>query len=342
MPVRIIQLLVIACCITALSAQASAQARKCPANAHPDGEDAKNYFCTCNPGYEPRGETCAPIPRATLDAACTAAVAVKLIDGRLANLRKVIGVLGANEAQWDKAREKVLEERFETSKALFGEVALTLAIAAAPIVRAKTTAKNVADIAELGAKSRLPLAGLPGELAELQRLKATTTDVQLTKKILEYEGALANLGRAEVWDHRAHIMEKTVEAAHLLHGNAALLRTKPLEEVKIVSPGPGRLNTFADGLYKTSTFVGSIAIVFATGPAAAAALGGGIAAGVLVAGGELINYREQNARLASMDQDATKRNQMKMELNSRLNALAQERERQNTTVKTVGTTHCKR
>lgn len=59
--------LMLASCVLALwIGAAAAQTRKCPANAHPDGEDAKNYYCTCNKGFEPIGNACMAIPKPPL------------------------------------------------------------------------------------------------------------------------------------------------------------------------------------------------------------------------------------------------------------------------------------
>ena len=61
----LLRLMLASCALALWIGAATAQQRKCPANAHPDGEDARNYYCTCDKGFKPIGNACIPIPQTT-------------------------------------------------------------------------------------------------------------------------------------------------------------------------------------------------------------------------------------------------------------------------------------
>jgi len=113
-------------------------------------------------------------------------------------------------------------------------------------------------------------------------------------------------------DHRA-------DAAEALNSEFEVMRLKP--------PSSGGV---ADGLYVSSAVLGRVAIVFVAateGPEAVAAAFGSAESSVLVSAREVVNLWEERGRLAALDQNASARNGIRVELNGRLNDLQQEHDR---------------
>lgn len=84
-------------------------------------------------------------------------------------------------------------------------------------------------------------------------------------------------------------------------------------------------NKVADELCMSSAFVGRIAVAFVASPIEAApTTTGSVLSSVAVGGRAAVNLWKERAELAALNQDASRRNRLKVELTSRLQSLEQE------------------
>lgn len=184
---------------------------------------------------------------------------------------------------------------------------------------AKTIAQSHLSSMEINAlweAVQKPLANLPSEEARLTRIMERTSDPALTQAIAKYIDALHKVQTAQRAKDFIHTEARIYDAAESLNSQFELMKLKPTESE----------NT--DGLYKSSAFLGQVAIVFvAEGPEAVAAAAGSAGASIAVGGRELVNLWDEHDQLAALNQNASDRNGLKVKLTGRLSDLLQERDR---------------
>jgi hypothetical protein len=143
---------------------------------------------------------------------------------------------------------------------------------------------------------------------------ATTKDAEVTKAILNYTSALHRLRDAEYTRDVAEMVARTRDATEILAAQYEVMNKKP----------PPR--DAANDLYASSALLGQFAIIFVSGPVAPWAVGAGAGASILVGAGELVNLWKEHEELKALDQNASDRNRMRVELTGRLTNLQQQHE----------------
>lgn len=260
------------------------------------------------------------VPNLAIDpnAARLDAAQLHLVDQRIANLKKAIALLGDSNPEWARERDHVLDDMHDTRLEISWETVNLMSLGFAEW--AKRMAKtNVADAAKnvLLKSLKESLADLPSEEARLDQIMATTKDIRLTKAILEYKGALQRLRDAQHARHVVEIVARARDAADMLKSEFDLMKT-----------GLNLGNKVADELYMSSAFVGGVAVLFVASPIeAAAATTGSVLSSVAVGGRAAVNLWKERAELAALNQDASRRNRLRVELTSRLQSLEQEHDR---------------
>ena len=302
---------------------AQAQSRQCPPNAHRDGEDDKHWYCTCNAGFKAKDGACVAVARNPVvpdlardsHAACLAAAQLRTVDNRIAGLKKSIALLSSANPEWDRQRERLLEEMHESRRDLSMEATNFVTLGMAEWAK-HAAGLRVSDLEKAASALREPLARLPAEAERVNSIMMTTTDGRLKNAMRNYASVAQRLSEARGG-------KQVVDAAARTRDMADAMRTE--FEVMKEHPQPQKI---ADRLYWSSALLGTIAIVFvAEGPAAVAAAVGSAGASVLVGGREAINLWKEHEQLAALDSNASDRNRMRVELNGRLADLQQQRGR---------------
>lgn len=296
-----------------------ARADGCPEGYRQVGEQQEETddAIIIHPVCEPVAPT---VPNLATDpnAARLSAAQLHLVDGRIANLQKAIALLGDDNPEWARERDRVLDDMREDSQGLAWEFVNLATIGFAEWAKIETQA-HLDDMHVNAAVKSVSeaLANLPSEEARLNRIMAQSKDPALTKAILEYTGALHRLRDAEATHDVAVMAGRAREAAFALREEFELMRDNP----------PGS-TAIADGLYMSSAMMGRIAMAFvAEGPEAGAVLAGSVGSSLAVGGREIYNLWQERQRLAALDQNASARNQMRVELTRRLNDLEDEHDR---------------
>lgn len=312
----IAMLFLVAACLAVSGAHA--QSRQCPPNAHRDGEDGKHWYCKCNNGFTAKDGACvAVVPDLAKDpyAACLGAAQLRVVDGRIAGLKKSIALLSDSNPEWNRQRDRLLEDMHESRRGLSMEATNFVTLGMAEW--AKHAARvRVSDLERVANALREPLAKLPVEAERVNSLMMTTMDGKLKNAMRNYASSAQRLAEAR---YGANVVDASARTRDL----ADAMRTE-FEVIK-EQPQPQKI---ADRLYWSSALLGTIAIVFvAEGPAALAAAVGSAGASVLVGGREAVNLWKEYDELAALDQNASDRNRMKMELGRRLADLQDQRGR---------------
>jgi hypothetical protein len=283
----------------------------------PDGTIRKKTSCDCNAGFTPISGRCVQIvPNLASDpnASRLSAAELRLFDGRIATLHKAIALLGDSNPEWARERKRVLDAMHEDAVGVSWEGVNLLSIGLTELAK-RTAQAHLSDmhINVLVKAFKEPLSNLPSEEARLNRILAATQDPALTKAILEYTAALHRLSDAQYSNDVVRMVARTLEGADALKSEFEILKTNPQ------SPDVG------DGVYLSSAFVGSVAIIFvAEGPEALAAAAGSAVSSIAVGGRELVNLWQERGQLAALDQNTSDRNRMRARLEGRLNELQQQ------------------
>jgi hypothetical protein len=251
------------------------------------------------------------------NAARLSAAQLRLVDGRIANLQKVIALLGDSNQEWARERERVLDARREDIRGLSWEGVnlLSLGLAEWTKIVAQSHLSDM-HMNALWEALKQPLTILPSEEERLNRIIATTEDPALTKAILGYTAALHRLREAQKTNDVVRMLACTRDAAEALNSQFELMKLRPPRSED------------ADGLYMSSAFIGRMAIIFvADGPEAFGAAIGSAGSSVAVGGRELLNLWEERGQLAALEQNTSNRNRMKVELSGRLDDLQQQHDR---------------
>jgi hypothetical protein len=308
------------------SQHAAADDTSCPGNSHPIYEAAGVLHCRCDDGYKKVGGACQPAqsdaPRIDADpnAGRLSRAQLQIVDGRIAALQKAVALLGEDNPEWGRERDRVLEDMHENVIGLSVEGVNLMSLGLTELAKAATQSQLAGAKADVMMKAfEGPMANLPAEEARLDRIMAATDDPALVNAIQDYTAALRRLREARYSADVAGMVARARDAAEALHSELEMVRRNP--------PPSGAA---ADGLYVSSAFLGRLGIVFLAageGPEAAAAGVGSAASSVLVGGRELVNLWEERGRLAALDENASARNRMRIELNERLADLQQQHDR---------------
>lgn len=251
------------------------------------------------------------------DAERLSAAQLRVVDRRIANLQKTISLLGDANPEWSKERDHVLDDLREDRAGLAWELVNLISLGLVKGLQVLAHSNLSAAYADALAKAfKEPLRNLPGEEARLNQVLKTSQDPELTKAIVEYVAALHRLDSARKSNDVLYAIERTRDAVGALKDEFDMLEAHP----------PGSRNP-AEALYSSSVLVGRFALVFvAEGPEAVAAIGGSALASLAVGGGEAVRTWEEYHQLSTLNDNASDRNRMKMELMGRLTGLRQERE----------------
>ncbi len=252
------------------------------------------------------------------NAARLSAAQLRLVDARIAGIQKALPLLGDSNPEWKRERDHVLADMHEDEVDGSFEAVNLISLGLAEWLK-KAAQANV-DGARMDAMIRAfkePLTNLPAEEAKLDRILVTTSDPALHQAIFEYKADLLRLQNAEDAKDVYTMAARTRDAAEALTSEFELMKLKPPQSTSI-----------ANGLYVSSALVGSVAIIFvAEGPQALAAAAGSAGASIAVGGREAVNIWQEHKQLAALDQQASDRNRMQVELYGRLNDLQQQRDR---------------
>jgi hypothetical protein len=250
------------------------------------------------------------------NAARLSAAQLRLVDGRIANLQRAIALLSDSNPEWARERERLLEAQHEDRVDFSWECVNLVSLGLARLVGQTTESRmEGAKIDALLKAFKEPLAGLPAEEARVSRIMAASQDPKLTGAIQEYLNALHRYREAQDTHDVAVMFTRVRDSVEALVAEFELMKSKPPRSDDI------------DGLYVSSAMVGRIAMIFAEGSTATVATYGSAGASILVGGREAINLWQEYGQLAALDQNASDRNRMKVELNARLNSLHQEHDR---------------
>ncbi len=304
-------------CVLSLPSIAWAQAETCPAHATRIKSDSKHWYCACDAGFIWNGKSCASTavnlaPDNT--AACLSAAEVRVIDRRVDGIKKALAVLSDSNPEWTRERDRLLDEMSETGKDI--AIGSTL-LAANGFLHWKEAAAKV-EVDKLKNLSET-LRGYTGELANessrLSGLASRTNNIRL-KAAIEYQASTAR--------KLAEASEKygALETA----GKAKDLALKTHETYDILRDS-NSTKEFANKLYWGSAIVGSFAMVFVSPPFLSVVAVGEAASGAIGVSHEAYNFWEEYGRLKALDQNASDRNRMKMELQKRLADLDDQRKR---------------
>ncbi len=237
-----------------------------------------------------------------------------MVDNRIANLQKALALLGDDNPEWARERDRVLEDMHENAVDVSMEVVNLLSLGFAELFKFATASQmDAAEIDALSKAYQKPLASLPAEEARVSRIMGAEQDPKLKDAIQGYLDALHRYREARDTHDVAEMVARARDSVEALKYEFELM--------KLNSPKP---NDVANDLYVSSAMVGRIAIIFTEGSAAVAAAAGSALSSVAVGGREAVNYWQERDQLAALDQNASARNQMKVELNGRLNDLQEE------------------
>ena len=175
---------------------------------------------------------------------------------------------------------------------------------------------RVSDLEKVANALREPLAKLPAEAERVNSIMMTTTDGKFKNAMRNYAASAQRLAEARYGTKIVDVSARTRDMADAMRTEFDVIKEHPQPQ------------KVADRLYWSSALLGTIAIVFvAEGPAALAAAVGSAGASVLVGGREAVNLWKEYDELAALDQNASDRNRMKMELYRRLADLEEQRGR---------------
>jgi hypothetical protein len=276
-------------------------------------QDAIILHPKCAPLIQPTARNLATDP----DAVRLSGAALRLVDNRIANLKKAIVLLGDDNAEWRRERDQVLEDMREDAEGLSWEGINLVSLGLAEWVKV-ASASHMDEVRANALVNAMkePLANLPGEEARLNRIMAKTTEPALTRAILEYESALHRLRDARETHDVVKMAARIREAVEILHDEFELMREKPPTSHEV-----------ADELYVSSAIMGRTAMIFlAEGPGAVAVVIGTAVSSGAVGARELVNLWQERRRLAALDRNASDRNSMRVELRARLDGLEQQRQ----------------
>jgi hypothetical protein len=266
----------------------------------------------------PSAPTSVPNFATDASAARLSGIQLQLVDRRISGLQKAIVLLGDDNPEWARERERVLEDTHEDAVGISWEGVNLMSIGLAELAKSATQSRVTgARVEALFMAIKEPLATLPAEEVRLNQIMATTNDPALAKAILEYEAALHRLHDAQYSADVASMFSRARDAAETLRSEFEIMRSDRTTS-----------DAAADGLYQSSALLGSVAIIFvAEGPEAIGAAAASAGSSALVGGREVVNLWQERGRLKALEQNASDRNRMKVELAERLTGLQQQRER---------------
>lgn len=241
---------------------------------------------------------------------------LELIDRRIAGIQRALPLLSGSNPEWGRERTRLQEAMREEKKGIAIESINVISLGLASWLKFAAEANVSAAETEAVSKAlQEPMASLPMEQEQLQKILSTTSDPKLTQAILQYQDALQHLHQAEDAKQVVDAAARTRDAAEILHNTYELIEEKP--------PAASTANV----IYGASAFIGGVAIVFATAGAEAAATAASATASLAVGGREALNYWQELQQAQALNQQASSRNRMRTELNQRLADLEQERTR---------------
>lgn len=283
-------------------------------NTLPDGTTEIVSTCQQRAAGRPAASHAVPNLAEDPNAARLSAAQLKTVDARIAFLRKEIELLGEANPEWAREREWVSDDMHEAAAGAAWEGVNLLSLGLAELTKILSKARfSALQTKALRESLQKPLRYLPEEEARLKGILETTKDPEVAKAISHYLDTLHRLGDAQRSKGAADMIARARDAADALSSHFELMKGK--------SPGA------ADELYMSSAFMGSVAIVFiAEGPEAIAASAGSAGSSVLVGGRALMNYWEERRQMQRLDQNASDRNSLRMELMGRLNELQDRRD----------------
>jgi hypothetical protein len=324
-------IILIAGLLDAVPGSAMAQSQQCQYlhshyNATKSAE-AGRPVCSCDDGFAPGQGGCNPVsPKPPINA-CLANGQLKLVDARIANLKKVIAVVGDPE-RFRTDRERVIEDMKEdawgVSKEGINLVTLGLARGAEELSRLNVL-RQEANAARIASQ----VGQISHEEWQMSQVLSQTKDVDLAAKILNYRGALAQVRIAEQGAHTAEMVSHLQEAGHSWSELRELHDLHPLSD------------SMANKIYMSSTVLGSTALIFVEGPGAAAAVVGSIGASILIGGGEIVNAWQDLGHLNDVYQQAANRDSLKNGLIAKLGKLQQQRAQLAEAVRQAGPANCR-
>lgn len=303
--------------VTALSQPAEAQG--CPDGSTKVGEQqdtlpdgTTEVTSICKPVAAK--QTTAPVVRNLAedpDAERQSTAQLRVVDGQIAFLQKAIALLGSSNPEWERERKHLDEDMNESISAATWEGVNLLSLGLSELTKMVAHSQFSAEKAKaIVAALQKPLSNLPAEETRLNRVLETTKDPEVSKAIVKYLDALHGLRDAQRSNDAAKTLARARDAADALNSQCELMKLRPPQSED------------ADALYMSSAFLGSIAIIFvAEGPEAVAAAAGSAASSVGVGGRALVNIWEEHGRMAALDQNASDRNRLKVDLGFRLSDL---------------------
>lgn len=304
-------------CVLSLPSMAWAQSETCPNHATRIKSDDKHWYCACDAGFIWNGQSCANTAvnlAPDNSAACLSAAQVRVIDRRVEGIKKALAVLSDSNPEWARERDRLLDEMFDTGKGVAIDGTF-LAARGLSVWRARAAKVEVDKLEKLNEALRGYSSELANEASRLRGLASRTTDIRLQAAINYQASAARKLAEAS---------EKygALEAAD----KGVALATKTHETYEILGQSDST-KEFANKLYWGSAVVGSFAMVFVSPTIAPVVAGAELASGAIITGREAYNFWEEYGRLKALDQNASDRNRMKMELQKRLNDLDEQRKR---------------
>jgi hypothetical protein len=208
------------------------------------------------------------------NAARLSAAELRLVDGRISNLRKAIALLCESNPEWALERERLLEDTHEDAVDFSLEFVNLLSLGFAEASKAVTASHmDAAEMDALFKAFKEPLTDLSAEEARISRIMGATQNPKLAGAIRKYLDALHRY-REAVDTH--DVVELTARA----RDSVEALKDE-FEVLKVVTPPTSKV---ADGLYVSSVMVGRIAMIFAEGPTATIVAAGSAGASFLVGG----------------------------------------------------------
>jgi hypothetical protein len=320
------------CFSFALTARTSAQSQTetCGDGAVEIGRvaDAKGGItlsCRCLNGYTAVGGECKPSPPRAIvpnlaadpDAARRSAAQLRLVDDRIASLKKAIDQLGDSNPEWARERERALDDSNEAAVSASIEGVNLLTLGFAEYMKSMQGARvEAARMSALAQTFTEPLANLSADEARLNQVLAMTKNPELANAVIAFKATMQRLRDARDANDIIAMTARTRDAIEELNSAFEIGKLEPTTH-----------NAYA-GLYRASATLGGLAIVFvAEGtPAAAVAAIGSAASSVVVGGTALVNVWQERDQLAALDQNASSRNRLRVELMGRLTDLQQQRD----------------
>jgi len=250
------------------------------------------------------------------NAARLSAAQLRLVDGRITLLQKEIALLSESNPEWAIERERLLDDRHEDFKDLSWEGVNLLSLGFARWLDLTTASSmDAARVDALSQAFKEPMASLPAEEARVSRIMTASQDPKLKGAIQDYLNAIYRYREARDTRDVAAMFARAQDSIETLQAEYEVLKSKPLR------------SAVANDLYASSAMVGRIAMIFTEEETAAVVAAGSAGASVLVGGRELVNLWAERSQLMALDQSASDRNRMKVELNGRLDNLQQQHDR---------------